>query len=134
MLNSKFLTATLAALTVGGSAGLALAQSSSTNPGPGTMNQSTTVPDVVVPEPSTTIRGATQPGNSNSSTGSITQGSGTGTQGTGTGTGTLNQGTGTMSQSPGMLNQERSTLDQRNTDMNQDRPMNDRLAARADRN
>jgi hypothetical protein len=44
MITSKFLTATLASLAVIGTAGLVYAQSSSTSPGPGTMNQGTTNP------------------------------------------------------------------------------------------
>jgi len=115
MLTSKYLTASLTALAVVGSATLVYAQTTP-SPGPGdvnpqgagVMNQGTTTS----PDTGTINQGTTTPG-----TGTMGQGTGTGT-GAGTGT-TMGQGADT--------NQGTGT-------MNQDRSMDQRLAARADRN
>lgn len=109
MLTSRFLTATLASFTVVGSAGLVYAQSS-TSPGPGTMNRDTAAPAIVTPDPVPLNQAPTAPG-------------------------TVNRGTDTMTppvDTP--MNPDRSTLGQDSTADSADRPMNDRLVARADRN
>lgn len=95
MNTSKFLTASLTAVAVVGSAGFVYAQT-------------TTTPDSSVQaQPSAPVTG-----DMNRSTDTLNQGTGTGTMNQGT-TGTLSQGTDTT---------------------NQDRSMDQQLAARADRN
>jgi len=112
MLTSKYLTASLTALAVVGSATFVYAQSTP-SPGPGDVN----------PQGA----GALNQGTTSPDTGTINQGTttpGSGTLGQGTGTGT---GTGTTMGQGADANQGTAT-------MNQDRSMDQRLAARADRN
>lgn len=119
MLATKYLTASLAALAVVGSASLVFAQTapSTTSPGPGDISSQN-------PATGTLNQGATPPATGTLNQGATTPGSGT----------TLGQGTDTTNQGTGTLNQDRRTMTQGTGDMNQDRSMDERLAARADRN
>lgn len=112
MLATKYLTASLAALAVVGSASLVFAQTapSTTSPGPGDISSQN-------PATGTLNQGATPPATGTLNQGATTPGSGTTM---GQGTDTTNQGSGTMSQGT--------------SNMEQDRSMDERLAARADRN
>ncbi|MDR7148537.1 hypothetical protein J2W49_000465 [Hydrogenophaga palleronii] len=112
MLVSKYLTASLTALAVVGSASFVYAQTtpSTPSPGPGDISSQN-------PATGTLNQGATPP-----ATGTLNQGTTSPDTGTtmGQGTDTTNPGSGTLSQGT--------------TNMEQDRSMDERLAARADRN
>lgn len=112
MLATKYLTASLAALAVVGSASLVFAQTapSTPSPGPGDISSQN-------PATGTLNQGATPP-----ATGTLNQGATTPDSGT------------TMGQSTDTTNQGSGTLSQGTSNMEQDRSMDERLAARADRN
>lgn len=111
MLASKYLTASLAALAVVGSATFVYAQ--------------TTTPTTPIPGAGETTNRTPADGTLNQSTtpGADTMNQGTTAPDTGT---TMGQGTNTTNQGAGTMNQ--------GTDMAQDRSMDEQLAARADRN
>jgi hypothetical protein len=112
MFVSKYLTASLTALAVVGSASLVYAQTapSTPSPGPGDISSQN-------PATGTLNQGATTPGTATPDQGTTSPGAGT----------TLGQGTDTTNQGSGTMNQGTNN-------MGQDRSMDERLAARADRN